>query len=162
MRNNTVNYPLRTTPEIRAAAEALTELAGIEDLYRLRLDITVHSLFPLRSMNDTFNTLMILGMRRTMETLTGQIEAKRKVLVTAEGHVRYLLDHPDAEAVVAAGYDGWEDTEQSSIVGITREYAAKLLSETQTDINKLKRITASLATAISQGPARSTGDEVPA
>jgi hypothetical protein len=164
MMANTVNYPLRTTPEIKAAAEALTELAGIEDLYPLRSEVMVLSIFPMRSMNAAFNGLTLLGMRRTMETLTGQIAAKRKVLATAEGYVRYLLDHPDEEAVRASCYDGWENTEPSDTVGITREYAANLLSETQTEINKLKRITTSLTTAISRGLARSTGDaeEVPA
>ena len=120
----TVAFALRTSPNFKEAAKALTKISsGVYKKHKNDKGEDVYSALHIHSINETFNTLIKEGVSVVLDTLDRELARLAEAKKIGEGIAKFIMDNPAAPAAMPANFPEGSD-ERFLLTALEDEYDA--------------------------------------
>ena len=135
----TVNFALRTSPELKAAAHVLSHTKRVP-LYKKSCEGSgevLYSALRLGSINESFNTLIKEGISPTLGIIETELSTLASARDSARGIMRFFMDNPVARHVLPANFP--ENSDERAILEAHRDDSLAAAADEDCDAPSLGR-----------------------
>lgn len=102
--DKTANFALRTFPEFKDAAKAITDVGRLEEPHAEAGGKARYFRLPTDSINSVFNGLIAKGLPRYLEVIEATLAQVQAVHDALQDIVRFCMDHPAAQRALSTNF----------------------------------------------------------